>query len=86
MLDTLQHKVALLDDLVALEKLTGKEIEPVPERVQMAERVRLRQPQVLWEGRAVQWVGPRVSPVRLARRRHALGDQVGGDGPADRGG
>jgi hypothetical protein len=65
MLAELRTVVALQDDLVALEALTGQEIGAPPELVSVWDRVRLRQIRMLWEGRAVQWdraLPPLASP------------------------
>ncbi len=49
-----QQRTELLEDLVALEDLTGQAIGPTTQ-VSALERVRIRQARLLWSGAVVQW-------------------------------
>ncbi|WP_146175173.1 hypothetical protein [Umezawaea tangerina] len=71
MLAELRAVVALHDNFVALEVLTGQEIRALPELVSVFDGVRLRQTRMLWEARGVQWdrtLPPLASPESIQPR------------------
>jgi hypothetical protein len=53
--DQLQQLIETLDDVVAIEALSGRSIEPIAGTITLFQRVRLRQMRRLWEGEIVRW-------------------------------
>ncbi|MFI5590033.1 hypothetical protein ACIA5G_33650 [Amycolatopsis sp. NPDC051758] len=53
--DQLQQVIEVLDDVVTVEELSGRSVEPITGTITLFQRVRLRQMRLLWEGKAVQW-------------------------------
>ncbi|UOX90429.1 hypothetical protein MUY14_07340 [Amycolatopsis sp. FBCC-B4732] len=53
--DQLQQLIETLEDVVAIEELSGRNIEPATEPITFFQRVRLRQMRLLWQGKIVQW-------------------------------
>jgi len=53
--DQLQQLIETLDDVVAIEELSGRSIDPITETITFFQRIRLRQMRLLWEGEFVHW-------------------------------